>query len=565
MGGSTRVTGESKDEYWLVVQADGVAHRFRLDREATVVGQSPDCDLRLAHPTVSRRHATILRQADGFEIEDHGSTNGTFVDDARIERARVEVGRVLRFGSVVARIERHLAADLPWRLDLEPVATETDGIHRTQLGNASAAFLLVELPPLIAALRTGDPVGALARRALAALARAFPSLVLSVSELQDDNERLMAGRRGAETAADRVATFESAPFRFEWEIAGAPAELPALLGLIAELLRARVEAPGDAVASSFGAAPPLPEPAPCDPRVREIYRLAARIGAARDIHVLIEGESGTGKELLAGYLHAASGARGPMLALNCAALGHDLLEVELFGIEKGVATGVDARPGKFELADGGTLFLDEIGEMSAEVQAKLLRVLQDGQVMRVGARATREVDVRIVAATNRDLRQLVERGTFRLDLYHRIADWSVLLPPLRERPADLLGLAAHFLETEARRRGLARTGLSRDAVDMLRSYDWPGNIRELEREMRRAALFLDNGQVLGAEQLSVRIRNAGERAGGRESALDEHLLRDAIAQAKGNMSAAAERLGVARSTLYRRLKSLGIDPADASA
>lgn len=556
------VAGRAATHFWLVVQQDDARHRFRLDREVTLIGQSAECDLRLVHPTVSRKHATLVRDGDAFQLQDHGSTNGSFLDNERVERGRVEAGRLLRFGSVSARIERHAASDMPLRIDLDNEFPQPEAAMRTQLGSASARFVLVELPELIASVRTSHGPGALARGAVAALARTFPALELCVAHRLDGSDALLAGSVGLEESSPAVAVVESGAFRFAWKADGAAAELPALLGLIAQLLRLVDPESSAPRAPSVAAAPALPEPGISDQRVREIYRLAGRIGPARDVHVLIEGESGTGKELLAAYLHAASAAAGPLLALNCAALAHDLLAAELFGIEKGVATGVDARPGKFELADGGTLFLDEIGEMSPDVQSQMLRVLQDGQVLRIGARVPRKVDVRIIAATNRDLRQLTERGAFRLDLYHRIADWSVTLPPLRERPADLLALAAHFLESEARRRGLARTGLSRDAVDVLRAYDWPGNIRELEREMRRAALFLDNGQVLDATQLSERIRSGGDRGGGRESVLDEATLRDAIAAAKGNMSAAAERLGVARSTLYRRLKSLGIDPAD---
>ncbi|MEZ5440524.1 MAG: sigma 54-interacting transcriptional regulator [Lysobacterales bacterium] len=541
-------------DHWLIVLHEGQERRFRLDRPSSLLGQATDCDVRLIDPTVSRRHARISRAGDDWLFEDLGSTNGSFVDGQRIEQARVAVGQPLRLGDVLARIEAAARDDLALRIDLPPTSTPASP-QQTQLGAASARFLLTELPRLLRAARAGASTGELARLAVAAAECAYPGLGLSIERRSDEENALLAG-----DLEDTDARLALDPFLFRWRTHQAPLEAAAILGLVAELLRLATEAPNLAAGPTPIEPPSPPDPPSRDRSVQTLYRDAARVAPARDIQVLIEGESGTGKELLAGYLHQASGATGALVALNCAALPRDLLEAELFGIERGVATGVEARVGCFERADGGTLFLDEVGDMAAEVQAKLLRVLQQGQVLRVGGSTPRPVDVRIVSATNRDLLALVEAGQFRLDLYHRIADWRVRLPALRERPADLLGLAAHFLEQACRKRGLSAVGLSQDAARALRSWHWPGNVRELEREMRRAALFLENGQVLDVGQLSDHIRLAS--AGGRESALDEGQLQQAIADADGNMSAAAQRLGVARSTLYRRLKALGLEPGE---
>jgi hypothetical protein len=546
-------------DYWLIVQQDGAERRFRLEQDETLLGQAADCDLRLAHPTVSRHHARLRREGDLFVLCDLGSTNGSFVDGVRADQARVSPGRPMRLGDVGLRIERR-AGDIPLRIDIDGISPgSAEDAARTQPAGACVRFLLVELPRLLADSREARGAGPFARACVAALAATFPGSSICIQRRLGDAIALLAGDASVEESAT-VSRCDRPPYRFVWDAADAAAELPVLFALLGELLAFMESAPVAAGAGGSEPGPPaVPAPAPADQRMREIYRLAARIGRARDVNVLIEGESGTGKEVLAGYLHAcAGGPDAPLVALNCAALPRDLLEAELFGIERGVATGVDARAGKFELADGGTLFLDEIGEMPADMQAKLLRVLQDGQVQRVGARAARRVEVRVIAATNGDLHALIEAGSFRRDLFHRIADWSVTLPPLRERPADLLALAGHFLETEMRRRGIASSGLGRDAVAALRKYDWPGNVRELEREMRRAALFLENGQILDAAQLSERLRETTGRPAGRESRLDEAQLREAIAAARGNMSAAAERLGIARSTLYRRMKALGL-------
>jgi transcriptional regulator with PAS, ATPase and Fis domain len=254
------------------------------------------------------------------------------------------------------------------------------------------------------------------------------------------------------------------------------------------------------------------------------------------------------------------------VALNCAALPEDLLESELFGIEKAVATGVDARPGKFELADGGTLFLDEIADMAPATQARILRVLQEREVYRLGGRQPRPARVRVLAATNRDLRRMVEEGSFRLDLYHRIADWTVELPALRQRCRDIPNLAAYFLDRAARRRGVRARGISRAALDELLAYSWPGNVRQLERAMERAAIFLEDGELLQTRHLPMELRDSVARgrtdAGDLRSRLEIHerrILEQAIAAEDGNLSAAARALGIGRSTLYRRLKELGID------
>lgn len=545
-------------DFWLIVQQNGEVRRYRIDGDDVVVGQAPSCAIRIAQPSVSRRHARIRREGATLHIEDLGSTNGTRVNGLVIAHAtELHPGVLVEFGSVSARVEQRDAVALPLRVDL-PAEAAGGGGAATLSGDVLAAGLLLDVADWLQAMRSGDGAGELARRACAMLPARLPGLSLQVARCRPGrDDALLAGDVDDDAAQELVR----AGFRLRWR--GEPGQgFAAVAALLCELL-ALAEPSADA-GSVAGAAPapaaaPPPGPASVDPRILEIYRQAARIAPARDIAVLIEGESGTGKELLAAWLHQAAGGSGALVAVNCAALARDLLEAELFGVERGAATGVEARPGKFEQAQGGTLFLDEVGELAPEVQAKLLRVLQERKVARLGSQASRAIDVRIVAATNRSLRREVEAGRFRLDLYHRIADWTVQLPPLRERRGDLLALAAHFLERECRKRGLSVSGLSADALAVMKAHDWPGNVRELEREMMRAALFLDNGQVLDAAHLSERIRDPGD-GGGRESALTREAIEAAIAAAGGNMSRAADQLGVARSTLYRRMKALAMDP-----
>jgi len=277
--------------------------------------------------------------------------------------------------------------------------------------------------------------------------------------------------------------------------------------------------------------------------------------------VLITGESGTGKELIARAIHASSRrSAGPFVALNCAALPEELLESELFGIERGVATGVTARPGRFEQAHGGTLFLDEIGDLSPTAQAKILRVLQERRVARVGARgAEQPVDVRLVAATNRDLEQEVAAGRFREDLFFRLKVVHVETPPLREVPDDIPLLAQRFLDRACREMGRAPKRLGKEALARLRTYPRPGNVRELENEMTRLAATA-RGKSIAVKGLSPSVAAArGEAVPVRSLAaavaeLETALIRDALRRNRGNRSATARELGLSRQGLLNKLK-----------
>ena len=298
-----------------------------------------------------------------------------------------------------------------------------------------------------------------------------------------------------------------------------------------------------------------------------------------DATVLITGESGTGKELCARAIHAASPRHyNPLVVIHCGALTETLLESELFGHEKGAFTGAQYRKkGSFEVADGGTVFLDEIGELSIELQAKLLRALQEKEVRPVGATHTVPIRVRIVAATNRDLAVMVEQGSFRKDLYYRLNVVNLKLPPLRNRREDIPLLAAHFLDRISRERGMQFT-LSDEALRIMMGHDWPGNVRELENAMQHGCTFT-SGPVIQLGDLSTRLKNrgveaqhtaeaAGDSAGSDGVAkvkalaeLEREAILDAIRLLNGDKLRAAKMLGIGKTTLYRKLKEYGIvDP-----
>ncbi len=317
-----------------------------------------------------------------------------------------------------------------------------------------------------------------------------------------------------------------------------------------------------------------------DSPINEVCARMRRV-APYDISVLITGESGTGKELIARALHYNSLRwNKPFVVENCAALPDELLESELFGHRRGAFTGaVEDHVGLFQRADGGTVFLDEIGEVSPSFQAKLLRVLQEGEIRPVGGRQTRKIDVRVIAATNRDLEVEVRAGRFREDLYYRLATVSIHMPPLRERPMDIPVIASALLDKAQKQLGKAAQGLSREAIECLKRHSWPGNVRELQNEIQNVLIMGPGGGVIGAEHLSRRILHASPRApapekelsfAGLEGTLRERIecleagiLRESLIRNRWNKSRAAKELGLSRVGLRAKLERYGLEKIEA--
>ncbi|HYQ80277.1 MAG TPA: sigma-54 dependent transcriptional regulator, partial [Anaeromyxobacteraceae bacterium] len=317
--------------------------------------------------------------------------------------------------------------------------------------------------------------------------------------------------------------------------------------------------------------------------MRQVFEMIAKVADSPST-VLITGESGTGKELVARELHRGSSRRDkPLIKVNCAAIPKDLVESELFGYERGAFTGaVGSKPGRFELADGGTLFLDEIGEVPLEMQVKLLRALQESEFERVGGVKTIRVDVRLIAATNRDLKALIADGRFREDLYYRLNVVPIALPPLRDRREDIPLLVQHFIEKYDRRLGKKVERLDEEALQVLVRYPWPGNIRELENLVERSVLFAD-GPVITEAQLPETLRErppgavapiaavgplgaiaAPSGASMKEivrqaqAELERELITRALEETGGNVTRAAKRLQISRKSLQIKMKELGL-------
>jgi DNA-binding NtrC family response regulator len=297
------------------------------------------------------------------------------------------------------------------------------------------------------------------------------------------------------------------------------------------------------------------------PAMKDALSLAERV-APTDANVLLLGESGTGKEIFAQAIHAASlRSEAPFVPVNCGALPETLLESELFGHEKGAFTGaIRTKPGRFEIAEGGTVFLDEIGELPQSVQVKLLRVLQDRTYVRVGGEDMRRADVRILAATNRDLEEMIHQGRFREDLFYRLSVFPIRLVTLRERRDDIPALVEHFILLQER----SMSELTPDALDYLRAYDYPGNIRELQNLIERACILAGPGGRIERHHFPLgRSRHAADPAdllslGMSLEQIEKRLIREALDRSQGNKTKAANLLGISRRALYSRMESHGI-------
>ena len=328
------------------------------------------------------------------------------------------------------------------------------------------------------------------------------------------------------------------------------------------------------------------------PEMKQVLKLGAR-AAQSDIPILIEGESGAGKELIARAIQGTSARAGkPFVTVNCGAIPENLIESLLFGHEKGSFTGAsDKHLGKFQEAHGGTLFLDEIGELRLDMQVKLLRALQEGEVDPVGSKRPVKVDVRIISATNRDLGEMARDGSFRKDLYYRLNVFPIMLPSLRDRPADIAPLVRHFIARFAAEENKSVTGMTPEAAKLVERFPWPGNVRQLENTIFRAVVLCDSqvldicdfpqiAAAMGMEARQAASPPAPRAAGAASSAaspyalsltddagqfrkfdmLESDIIRMAIGRYDGHMSEVARRLGIGRSTLYRKLKEFGLEP-----
>ena len=518
-------------------------------RGEVIVGRGGDgVDIRVDDAKASRRHLR-LHVGDELAVEDLGSANGTRVHDRRLEpgtRLRVLPGEAIAIGSLVLMVQPNRSARTAARVRVLSHA-EFEGRVEWECARAEATggtFSVARVPAPTDAIADAAAV-----RSIDVIGRYGPGeYEMLLPGLAGDTARTLAETFAQRLGGRRAAGAGIASYPDDGRHAGA---LLARAG-------ARARADSRAVGGD-GAAETI---ACVEESMRRVQALAER-AAAGDINVLILGETGVGKEVLARAVHVASSrAARPLVCINCAALSQSLLESELFGHERGAFTGAGAaKPGLLETAPGGTIFLDEVGELPPTLQAKLLRVIETREVLRVGSTRPRKIDVRFIAATNRDLEAEVSRDGFRRDLYFRLNGMTLTIPPLRERPLDLPILARGFVSALARGR-VPR--ISEPAMAVLRAHGWPGNVRELRNAIERALLLCDGPELL-PEHLPAPVPAATAEADVAPasapvptSAADERAsILAALAACGGNQSRAARQLGISRKVLIARLDRYG--------
>jgi len=588
-----------------------------LDRGRISVGAHPDNEIIVAHPGVSSRHAVFLVENGELWIEDLASKNGTYLDDLRIDRAPLRAGDRLRFGPVMAIVEEVDADDARLAVAAEEISSAASIQPRDQstgswtLAGGAAAQALAAVTELSEVLFQG--VEGAESVALAILSGGLGGTgAWLVHGLRGGRHELLAGwgelqdparhpdvRQFLETVAShgeryRIIASEVAPKApvFAVAVAAAPGRRPLALGIEnaaapSEVIRSTLEtALRMLVVRRLGSEHGLDAGLPkvdgdlVFPEGYVVGRSAAsvrlhqqlRAVAASDLPLLIVGETGVGKEAVARTVHASSGrGSGPFVALNCAAIPPELLEAELFGIEEGVATGVAKRRGKLAAANAGTVFFDEVSDMPPVLQAKLLRALQEMEVVPVGAHAPCSIDVRLLAATNVDLRKALHEGTFRPDLYYRLAGATVRVCPLRERQEDIPQLIESLLSAHARAAGRRAPGITVRALRALVAAPWPGNVRQLSHELKRLLALVPLGAPIDSTMLSSEILSdpgAGEPGHRPTSPLDlpaqvenleRRLIAEALSSAGGNRSQAARILHLSRTGLLKKMKRYGIE------
>ena len=542
--------------------------RQQLEVGKYTLGRSQDCDIALRVSGLSREHLMLEVLPDGGVIlTDAGSTNGTRLDGRLIGRSATSGDFALDLGAAVLRFRAldPALADLAYRTD-QPL----DPAPKSHAEPDPATAVLSLAQSLRDGYRRAGP--ALPDPAMLiqpALAAWRDTLRASAIAFRDRDGRIVAHH--GTTSEPMTDAWSNDDYTLALD-----AECPnhVLAGTVLGSFLEWLPPPPSAVVAA-GASPPSDSFPGVWPSNKTFQRrmVALQRVARSAVSVLLLGETGTGKDLLARWIHTCSPrAEGPFVAINCAALPQDLLEAELFGIEAGAATGVSARPGVFERAHGGTLFLDELGDMPPDTQVRLLRVIEDGRLYRIGGSELRQVDIRLVSATNRDLEAAIEQRDFRLDLFHRLAAFETRVPALRERPDDIAALAIHFFHAALTANGQRSPGMTRQALMALQQWRWPGNVRELKQAVDSATALLHPGEALDQSHLPERLSGItierhetvcpddGSVSLSDAVARAEHdTIKAAIRASEGVPEAAWTRLGIGKTTFYKKLKEHGLD------
>jgi two-component system, NtrC family, response regulator HydG len=572
----------------IVVNGPSAGMRYPLGNQEILIGRAPNSSIVLSEADVAWRHCQVVRRGERYAVADLRSSSGTFINGMRSAERWLQDRDQIGIGKTILMFRAEAISEAPLivveKNDAKPVLLAACSLVflfravAASAGNTKTTVLQRQILRTIADLIPCDQGFLLLGGTAAELIARLREQTMARSEhfedllhrLSSDGATLLPEIRSvgvplylngtlAGAAIVQVREAEAGRLPLYLETLTAVASLASIAfeanheveTLKAEraLLQEQIASPAGIVGNS----------AP----VRRLLELVERV-APRDTTVLITGESGTGKELIARALHDKSARHdSPFIAVNCAALSESLFESELFGHEKGAFTGaISLKRGRFELAQGGTIFLDEVGELALPLQAKLLRILQQREFERVGGTQVLSLDIRVIAATNRDLSVDVREGRFREDLYHRLNVVCLHSPPLRERRDDIPLLARHFLQLSAARCKRQVSGLSLEVEELLQQYSWPGNVRELENSMERAVVLGVSDLVLPEDLPETLLEAAPESAGTRYhssvgQAKREAIL-DAYVQGGGDYKQAAKVLGLHPNYLLRLVRNLSL-------
>jgi DNA-binding NtrC family response regulator len=590
---------------YLLYLRNGFIKKFPLDKKKIIVGRARKSDFYIDEAFVSKEHAELTVLPDCIQVRDLGSTNGIFIDTAQVREARIGVNQWFRIGYLKFFLKEGNAQEFALSDKIQPLFNRISNVMASNNEKTTAALNILYTESLVEMLQIGfsiEQYGNLLKDAeglLKSTLRKGCLLLISRKErvIKIESQWNYAKKYMPDfNRIIRIKNLFSEPFKnyktgspgyfssFPVHIkhrhhpqemvliymtdAAAPGEIMDFLegvsmeiSVIHSLLEQSQYPLVKPEEQDKGKVEKAPEIITVNPKMFNLLAQCKKI-AASNLFVLIEGETGTGKELLARFIHFNSRrAQGNFIALNCAAIPENLMENELFGHEKGAFTDAAAqKKGKLELASGGTLVLDEIGDMPLNLQAKLLRTLQEEQFYRVGGNEPIKVDLRIICLTNKNVKELMQQKIFREDLYYRIAHVSLKVPPLRERKEDIVPLINHFMEIASAETGIIIKGFSDKAIKAMEAYDWPGNVREFENEMVKILSLSEDNDIIDLDMLKEEVVrfyeavNPDRWSPEKEKAYLSMLLE----KHRWNKSLVAKELNISRTTLYEKLKKHGL-------
>jgi len=580
---------------YLLYLRNGFIKKFPLDKKRILVGRSQKCDFFLDEAFVSKEHAEITVHSQWIHIKDLGSTNGTFIDSGEVQEANVKLNQWFRIGYLKFFLKEGNFEEFVLSNKMQPLFNRISNAIAGKEEKTTAALNILYTEPLVEMLQIGfslQTYGNLFQHAEELLKGTLGRGCLLLVSLNDKVFKIESQWNYLKKYVLEFNKVIKVKELFQREFKNTrlnsfyfcsfPVQLPqqtmVLVYLVEMSISTEVMNFLEALAMEISVIHSLiehnkpslhgkkserpPQIITVNPKMLNLLSQCKKI-AGSDLFVLIEGETGSGKELIARFIHHHSKrSQGNFVALNCAAIPENLMEVELFGHEKGAFTdAVAQRKGKLELASGGTLVLDEIGDMPLNLQAKLLRTIQEGQFYRVGGNQPIKVDLRIICLTNKNVKELMRKKLFREDLYYRIAHVSLYVPPLRERKEDIVPLINHFMEIFSNETGVMIKGFSDRAIKAMDIYDWPGNIREFENEMLKILNLAETNDIIDVDMLKSEIflyyeANSPENW---TPEMEKSRFLSLLEKYKWNKSLVAKELKISRTTLYEKLKKYNIE------